>query len=83
MTDLRSDETFAPYYSLLSYDGKHLLENVFLIQFEFPLFQAAIVACSDLKFRMGKVSETLSNPSWLELVQECNKHGVDLTARHM
>ena len=32
---------------------------------------------------MAKVAESMDNPSWIELVQECNKRGVDLTAKHM
>ena len=32
---------------------------------------------------MAKVAESMDNPSWIELVQECNKRGVDLTTKHM
>ena len=45
--------------------------------------QAANLACKDLNERMQVVALEMDNPTWVELVQECNRQGVDLTARHM
>jgi predicted peroxiredoxin len=49
----------------------------------FVSIQAAIIACKELKARMKEVEVTMSNPTWIELVQECYNRGVDITVRHM
>ncbi len=44
---------------------------------------AAIVACRNMKMRLDEVAQTMQNPTWLELVQECYKRGVDLSVKHL
>jgi len=44
---------------------------------------SAIVACQKLKEKMKVVADTMQNPTWNELVSECNKQNVDLSVRHM
>lgn len=44
---------------------------------------SAVVACKIMKDRLQEVADTMSNPSWLELIQECYKRGVDLSVHHM
>ena len=39
-------------------------------------------ACRELRARMKKVEDEMDNPTWLELVTECDLRGLDLTGRH-
>ena len=44
---------------------------------------AAIVACKTMNARLQEVAVTMDNPTWLELIQECYKRGVDLSVKHL
>ena len=46
-------------------------------------FQAAKIACQQLKDRMSNIAKQMEAAKWHELVQACFFQGVDLTARHM
>ena len=43
---------------------------------------SAMKACQEMKARLKVVEDTMDNPSWLELIQECYTRQVDLSVRH-
>ena len=44
---------------------------------------SAIVACQKMKDKMKPVADSMQDPTWNELVTECNRQHVDLSVRHM
>ena len=44
---------------------------------------SAKVACKTIKDRLQEVAVEMDNPTWLQLIQECYKRGVDLTVHHL